>query len=68
VKPGWFGKVPSGDNYDVRESHAVFTGDRARGYADRIKSSGFRFFWCDPIVELDENGTEVVLHRQVTWN
>jgi hypothetical protein len=26
------------------------------------------FCWCDPIVELDENGTEVVLHRQVTWN
>jgi hypothetical protein len=26
------------------------------------------FCWCDPIVELDENGTEVVLHRHVTWN
>jgi hypothetical protein len=26
------------------------------------------FCWCDPIIELDENGTEVVLHRQVTWN
>jgi hypothetical protein len=26
------------------------------------------FCWCDPIVERDENGTEAVLHRQVTWN
>lgn len=24
--------------------------------------------WCDPVIELDENGHEVVLHRQVTWN
>jgi hypothetical protein len=27
------------------------------------------FCWCDPIVEIDdEDGGEVVLHRQVTWN
>jgi hypothetical protein len=26
------------------------------------------FCWCDPIVEVDENGTELVLHRQVAWN
>jgi hypothetical protein len=26
------------------------------------------FCWCDPIIEVDENGQEVVLHRQVTWN
>jgi hypothetical protein len=26
------------------------------------------FCWCDPIVEVDENGQEVVLHRQVMWN
>ena len=24
--------------------------------------------WCDPFVETDESGEEVVLHRQVTWN
>ena len=24
--------------------------------------------WCDPIVEVDENGEHVLLHRQVTWN
>jgi hypothetical protein len=26
------------------------------------------FCWCDPIIELDDNGEEVVLHRQVTWH
>jgi hypothetical protein len=24
--------------------------------------------WCDPIVEVDENGEHVLVHRQVTWN
>ena len=24
--------------------------------------------WGDPIVEVDENGRHVLLHRQVTWN
>jgi hypothetical protein len=26
------------------------------------------FCWCDPIVEVDENGKQVVLHKQVTWS
>ena len=26
------------------------------------------FCWCDPMVEEDESGGEVVVHRQVTWN
>ncbi len=26
------------------------------------------FCWCDPIVELDESGQGVVVHREVTWN
>jgi len=26
------------------------------------------FCWCDPVVEVDEYGKEVVLHKQVTWN
>jgi len=25
------------------------------------------FCWCDPVVEVDDNGQEIVLHRQVTW-
>jgi hypothetical protein len=24
--------------------------------------------WCDPVVEIDEDGEETVLHRHVTWN
>lgn len=26
------------------------------------------FCWCDPVVEVDEYGKEVVLHKQVTWH
>ena len=26
------------------------------------------FCWCDPIVEVDGEGRETVLHRQVAWN
>jgi hypothetical protein len=24
--------------------------------------------WCDPTIDVDESGREVVLHRQVAWN
>jgi hypothetical protein len=24
--------------------------------------------WCDPVIETDEDGDDVVVHRQVTWN
>jgi len=24
--------------------------------------------WCEPTIEADEIGEEVVIHRQVTWN
>lgn len=26
------------------------------------------FCWCDPVVDVDENGHETVVHREVTWN
>jgi hypothetical protein len=26
------------------------------------------FCWYDPIIKIDDNGQEFVLHRQVTWN
>jgi hypothetical protein len=26
------------------------------------------FCWCDPIIEVDIDGQEIVLHRQVIWN
>jgi len=24
--------------------------------------------WCEPIIEAEEIGEEIVIHRQVTWN
>jgi hypothetical protein len=33
-----------------------------------LKSLESDFCWSDPITEVDENGDEVVLHRQATWN
>ena len=24
--------------------------------------------WCDPIVEMDEYGQKVVMHKEVTWH
>jgi hypothetical protein len=24
--------------------------------------------WCDPIIEVDENDRDVVIHKEVTWN
>jgi hypothetical protein len=26
------------------------------------------FCWCDPIVDFDEDGDQVVMHKEVTWN
>jgi hypothetical protein len=26
------------------------------------------FCWCDPIIEVDQNGCELVLHRHLTWH
>jgi len=26
------------------------------------------FCWCDPIVAVDENGQESVVHKEITWN
>ena len=24
--------------------------------------------WCDPIIEVDENGDDIVIHKEVIWN
>jgi hypothetical protein len=26
------------------------------------------FCWCDPIVEVDEYGQKVVIHKEITWH
>ncbi len=33
-----------------------------------LKHLNSDFCWCDPVIEVDESGQEIVLHRQVTWN
>lgn len=26
------------------------------------------FCWCEPVVEMDEGGEKVIVHREITWN
>ena len=26
------------------------------------------FCWCDPTIEMDDYGRDIIVHRQVTWN
>jgi hypothetical protein len=33
-----------------------------------LEHSDWDSCWCDPIIDVDEDGQEIVLHRQVTWN
>lgn len=33
-----------------------------------LKHVDSQLCWCDPLVEVDEDGDAVVVHRQVTWN
>jgi hypothetical protein len=33
-----------------------------------LKHGDSVYCWCDPIVEVDENGREVVVHKEVSWN
>jgi len=37
------------------------------------ESAGLRhmdsdFCWCEPIVEMDENGEQMIVHREIVWN
>ena len=34
----------------------------------RLNHIDWDFCWCDPILETDQNGQEVMVHREVTWN
>ena len=36
--------------------------------AVELKHVDSQFCWCEPVVELDDEGDEVLMHRQVTWN
>jgi len=33
-----------------------------------LKHDDSVFCWCDPLVELNDNGREIVVHKEVTWN
>ncbi len=36
--------------------------------ADQPAHIASQLCWCDPVIEVDENGDDVVIHRQVIWN
>ena len=33
-----------------------------------LKHDASVFCWCDPLVEPNHNGQEIVIHKEVTWN
>jgi hypothetical protein len=35
---------------------------------DQLAHAETEFCWCDPIVEIDEYGQKVVMHKEVTWH
>ena len=36
--------------------------------AVELKHVDSQFCWCEPVVDVDDDGDEVLVHRQVTWN
>ena len=36
--------------------------------ANQLAHVESEFCWCDPIVEMDEYGETVVMHKHVTWH
>lgn len=34
----------------------------------RLEHTNSEFCWCEPILEWDEDGKQVVVHKEVTWN
>jgi hypothetical protein len=46
---------------DIREIPASQTPSGPRHIASD-------FCWCEPLVETDEDGVEVIVHREITWN
>ena len=33
-----------------------------------LKHVDSQFCWCEPVIEFDDDGEDVLIHRQVTWN
>lgn len=42
--------------------------ERSGVKAVELKHVDSQFCWCEPVVEVDNDGEEVLIHRQVTWN
>ena len=42
--------------------------ERGGSKAVDLKHVDSQLCWCEPIVELDDNGDDVLVHSQVTWN
>jgi hypothetical protein len=40
----------------------------SRHVSKQLKHINSNSCWCEPIISIDENGREVVLHKEVTWN
>jgi hypothetical protein len=36
--------------------------------ANKLSHINSDLCWCDPMVDVDESGDEVVIHKEVTWN
>jgi hypothetical protein len=33
-----------------------------------LKHMDCAWCWCEPVIEVDDEGDEVLIHRSVTWN
>ena len=54
---------------DVCRPDRVLSGGTTKQSSDPSFNTWTRILcWCDPIIEVDAEGQELVLHRQVTWN
>lgn len=35
---------------------------------ERLEHADSQFCWCEPAVEFDEDGKQITVHKEVTWN
>jgi hypothetical protein len=35
---------------------------------DQLAHVESKLCWCDPIIEVDENDNDIVIHKEVIWN
>jgi hypothetical protein len=54
--------------FGVREWHMFYPTVVPAALPIGLKHLDSDFCWCDPIIEVNDNGQEVMLHQQVMWN